>query len=98
MSRKVSQAVSAFMSILSMQPPVQLLSAPGAFVAALNLPPDRLQLHLTLLSESVSCLEVAQRLAQQYTRAILAPSAEQLLTHAQEVGRLLNLTQVNQQG
>lgn len=93
-SQTVSRAVSAFLSILSMQPPVQLLSVPRAFVSALQLPTDNLRWHLQLLKMSVSSLDVAQQIAQRYTSALLSPSAERLLTNSPRVGGLLNLSQV----
>lgn len=77
-----------------MQPPVQLLSAPRAFVRALFLPQASLAQHLLLLRQSVSTLQLAQQLAQQYTGVLLDANAWQLLMHVQDVGRLLNLPQV----
>jgi hypothetical protein len=93
-SRTVSQAVGAFMQLLSMPPPVQLLAAPRAFVHTLQLAPDKLRAHLELLKCSVSSLKVAQQVARRYTGALLTPSAEQLLVNAKDVGELLALPQV----
>lgn len=78
-----------------MPPPVQLLCAPRAFVGTLTLPPDSLSRHLLLLKGCVSSLEVAQEVARRHTGALLAPSAEQLLENAKDLGHLLGLAQVS---
>lgn len=78
-----------------MPPPVQLLCAPRAFVGTLTLPPDSLARHLLLLKGCVSSLGVAQEVTRLHTGALLAPSAEQLLAHARDVGQLLGLAQVS---
>lgn len=94
-SRIVTEAVETFVSVLAMQPPVQLLSSPRPFVRTLNLPPGKLAEHLLLLRACVSSLRVAQDAAQAYTGALLSRNAEALLMNAKEVSRLLNLSQVS---
>lgn len=93
-SRIVTEAVEAFVSVLAMQPPVQLLSSPRPFVRTLNLPPGKLAEHLLLLRSTASSLRVAQHAAQAYTGALLSKNADVLLLNAREVSRLLNLSQV----
>jgi hypothetical protein len=77
-----------------MQPPVQLLSAPRAFVRALSLPQASLAQHLLLLRQSVSSLQLAQQLAQRYTGVLLDASVWQLLMHVEDVRQMLDLPQV----
>lgn len=83
------------MSVLAMQPPVQLLSSPRPFVRTLNLPSDTLVEHLLLLRSTVSSLRVAQQAAQAYTGTLLSPNAGQLLLNAKKVSGLLNLSQAS---
>eukprot|EP00775_Hariotina_reticulata_P008617 gene8617-8798_t len=71
-SDKISVIMSTFKSVLSMEPPSQLISHPWTFTKALRLPPHKLAQHLQALLDLTPHRSEAQRLAIQHIGVLVS--------------------------